>query len=266
MSQNEFSSVFNKLKINALVVDDMELNRDLAKKMLEDFGCTVIEADSGEQAYELYFQKAFDVVFMDLQMPVKTGDQVVSDIKKQSANHALFIALSANLMESETDRFIALGFDDFISKPVTYEKLKECLSKWYDFDGLNNSNSDLLDGDGFLIDYQKLSQNINLMGGDKVFIKFIDKFLQENRAIWELLEAAFYADDREVLLSNIHKLSGISTSMCADGYYELLNAVYQILKQKGEISEEEMKMLHASSYQLEDDFKKLKLSWQRKGF
>ncbi len=169
MSENEFPSVFNKLKINALVVDDMELNRDLAKKMLEDFGCTVTEADSGEQAYELYFQNAFDVVFMDLQMPGKTGDQVVSDIKKQSANHALFIALSANLMESETDRFTALGFDDFVSKPVTYDKLKDCLSKWYDFDGLNNSNSDFLDGDGFLIDYQKLSQNVSLMGGRKDF-------------------------------------------------------------------------------------------------
>ena len=109
-----------------------------------------------------------------------------------------------------------------------------------------------------------MSKNAQMVGGEKNFIKFIDKFLTENKSIWSELNSSFAVQDESNLKSNLHKLSGISSSMGAAGYAELLNEAYKTVTNSSVISKEEFDVLAAACEEIELAFKEIKKRWQEK--
>ncbi len=108
-----------------LLVDDMSPNRDLAKLFLEDFEAEFTEATNGQEALERLGESEFDLVLMDMHMPVKDGASAIRDLRRLDApsQNVPVIALTADAMAGDQDRFIALGFDGYVSKPMNAEKL-----------------------------------------------------------------------------------------------------------------------------------------------
>jgi PAS domain S-box-containing protein len=105
--------------IRVLVVDDSDVNREVASRTLALQGATVSSARDGREAVELLTQTptAFDIVLMDVQMPVMDGPDATRRIRNQLGLRLPILALSAGTLESETELALEAGMDGFVSKP-----------------------------------------------------------------------------------------------------------------------------------------------------
>ena len=112
-----------------LLVDDGKANRKLIKLILEKAGCSVEEAVNGKVAYEKALAGDFDVVLMDMQMPVMDGYQATSKLRQAGyTKHVL--ALTANTMLGDKEKCRDAGCDDFIPKPVEIDSLLRTLAPY----------------------------------------------------------------------------------------------------------------------------------------
>lgn len=120
--------------INALVVEDNLINQRLIKLLLKEYGLNVVTASDGEEGVEACRNQKFDIVFMDIDMPVKDGILATQEIKAQEGMSRVgkmpIIALTALAMEGDREYILAKGLDDYISKPLTREKLEYILHKY----------------------------------------------------------------------------------------------------------------------------------------
>jgi PAS domain S-box-containing protein len=117
-----------------LLVDDQELNRVVATRMLERIGAEAVAVSSGQQALEQLQHQHFDIVFMDCQMPDMDGFDTTKRIRANEAEHQLprtpIIALTANAYAEDRDRSVAAGMDGHLAKPVHLKALHETLNRW----------------------------------------------------------------------------------------------------------------------------------------
>ena len=102
-----------------LVVEDNERNMKLFCDLLQASGYRTLEATSGEQAVELALEHGPDLVLMDIQLPDIDGVEALGRLRADERSATLpVLALTAQAMEGDRDRFLAAGFDGYLSKPV----------------------------------------------------------------------------------------------------------------------------------------------------
>ncbi|HEX5709760.1 MAG TPA: response regulator [Sulfuricurvum sp.] len=119
--------------IHALVVEDNLINQRLIRLLLKEYGLNVVCASDGNEAVEVCRNQQFDIVFMDIDMPIKDGILATQEIKAeegQSKRKMPIIALTALAMEGDREYILEKGLDDYISKPLTREKLEYILQKY----------------------------------------------------------------------------------------------------------------------------------------
>jgi two-component system CheB/CheR fusion protein len=119
--------------IKVLVAEDVILNQLLIKIIAEDFGFEVDIASNGKIAVEMLQQNRYDIVLMDLQMPVMNGFDATAYVRNQMKNQIPIIALTADVTSVDLDKCLAIGMNDYISKPIDeqllYSKIMDCLKK-----------------------------------------------------------------------------------------------------------------------------------------
>jgi len=102
-----------------LVVEDNERNMKLFRDVLEASGYRTLEAATGERAVEMMFQHRPDLVLMDIQLPGIDGVEALDRLRAGDRFSAVpVLALTAQAMEGDRERFLAAGFDGYLSKPV----------------------------------------------------------------------------------------------------------------------------------------------------
>lgn len=110
-----------------LLAEDNDTNRQVAEGMLGRMGAEVVSAANGEEAVNLLKNSRFDLVFMDIQMPLMDGIEATEVIRKYEREHAVLetpiIAMTAHARESDKERCIAAGMNDHISKPISIDTL-----------------------------------------------------------------------------------------------------------------------------------------------
>ena len=109
-----------------LVAEDVELNQFLAKQIMQSWGFEVTIADNGRKALEVLQQKDFDLVLMDIQMPEMDGIDATQNIRKLPNDKKAtipIIALTANALKGDSERYLQAGMNDYLSKPFTEESL-----------------------------------------------------------------------------------------------------------------------------------------------
>ncbi|TGV20357.1 response regulator [Pseudoalteromonas sp. MEBiC 03607] len=123
---------FDFSRLNVLIVEDNEINQVVIEAMLNEFNISSIKiANDGEQAILQCEKQLFDIIFMDMQMPVLDGPQATIKIREKEAFKSTpIIALTANVLSADKQRCFDAGMNDFIAKPIKYESLKEVLLKW----------------------------------------------------------------------------------------------------------------------------------------
>jgi two-component system sensor histidine kinase/response regulator len=115
-----------------LVVDDNVVNQKVARKFLERQGCEVVVASDGAEALRVYQGSSFDLVLMDVQMPVMDGFEATKHIRDLGGMHLTkpIVALTADAMSGVIERCLANGMNDCLTKPIDVARLDEVLDKY----------------------------------------------------------------------------------------------------------------------------------------
>lgn len=128
--EEEFDVSFTFSKpTKVLVVDDNPINVFLMQDVLENFGAQVTTAESGAEAVQLALADAFDLIFMDIQMPEMDGLEATSKLRRAHITCPI-IAFSASAYKEDIARSLEAGMNDHLCKPFTPRELKTLLSKW----------------------------------------------------------------------------------------------------------------------------------------
>ena len=116
--------------IHVLLVEDNPLNQKLMTVLLDKMGCIVEIAQNGQEAVERTATHTFDVVLMDLQMPVMDGFEATETIRGRNGSAMPIVALTARAFKDDEERCRAVGMNDFLTKPIDARALRETLLKW----------------------------------------------------------------------------------------------------------------------------------------
>ena len=109
--------------VRVLIVEDQPLNQQLAKKLIHDFGFTTEVAFNGKTAVEFLRGETFDIVLMDLQMPEMDGYEATKVIRQTLHLDVPIIALTAHSSSGEREKCLALGMNDYLTKPYRAQEL-----------------------------------------------------------------------------------------------------------------------------------------------
>lgn len=116
-----------------LIADDHPINQRLMISILNKLGYTADVAENGRQAVELVQENSYDLIFMDLQMPVMDGLEATAAIRRQYAagqQQPVIIAMTANVMSGIRNRCLDSGMDDYISKPLKLSNIRQVLGRY----------------------------------------------------------------------------------------------------------------------------------------
>lgn len=117
-----------------LLAEDNPVNQQVAVRMLEKLGCRIDVAENGAEALEMWRHFAYDVIFMDCQMPELDGLEAARAIRREEPRlrraRTPIVAMTANAMHQDRSDCLAAGMDDYLSKPVRQEDLHAMLASW----------------------------------------------------------------------------------------------------------------------------------------
>jgi signal transduction histidine kinase/DNA-binding response OmpR family regulator/HPt (histidine-containing phosphotransfer) domain-containing protein len=231
-----------KLAGRVLVVEDNPVNQAVVKKMLEKAGLTPVTSNDGVEAIEAMRVEQFDVILMDCQMPRMDGYKATEVIRERELKQGLMripvIAMTANAMAGDRERCLAVGMDDYLSKPVKPAQLENMLRQWLPMEEVISHASDdsltgrvvdavevdfssesLLDvGDttmssGGMIDRSVLEELYEIMEDD--FISVIESYLKSAPGLMLGIRDAVKAGDMEGLVKSAHPLKSSSANVGA---------------------------------------------------
>jgi len=122
-------------KIKALIAEDNPINMKLLTTTLKQLGVEVDTAQNGLEAFNKYSMnpQKYDVIFMDVQMPIMDGPEATQEIiefeKEEELPHTPIVAVTANVLKGDRERFLGVGMDDYISKPIDKKELIRVLEE-----------------------------------------------------------------------------------------------------------------------------------------
>ncbi len=209
------------LSLHALCVDDNPANLLLIKTLLSDMGARVSAADNGHTALTLFQREDFDIVFMDIQMPIMSGRQCTEAIRlwerNQQRKATPIIAVTAHVLPREIHLFQQSGFDDCLSKPISEQSLAKAIAKWTGIFTETQNQLKLLKES--LIELQQLpiidhQEGRALSNGkdslaDELLTLLVESLPSDRRYI----QQARTQGDRSALLERIHRIHG-ATQYC----------------------------------------------------
>lgn len=131
----EAAEVLPTTPAHLLVVEDDPVNQLVAGRMLESVGYTFDVARDGNEALEALPKTAYAAVLMDVQMPGMDGHEATAEIRRREreardGRHIPILAMTANAMQGDRERALQAGMDDYISKPVKVDELRNALARW----------------------------------------------------------------------------------------------------------------------------------------
>jgi PAS domain S-box-containing protein len=202
--------------LKVLLVEDNEINRIVAREMLLGDGHSLVEAHDGFEGVEMSKTQEFDIILMDISMPVMDGRAATRLIRADggaSANTAIF-ALTANAMIEEQEEFLKDGMDGILTKPLSRKALRGILNK---------TRRPADDDNAILISYSHSAETREALG-EEMFVKLRLRFFNEVDNLIAWLGADETHDLHEVA-SWSHKVAGTAAVFGADRLRETLNGI-----------------------------------------
>ena len=209
----------SKHYLKILVVDDDDLNRRMMRLLLVRDGHDVQVVANGIEALDAVKEQKFDVVFMDLQMPLMDGFEASRKIREweNGGVRTYIVALTASYMPEEGQRLFEAGIDNYIAKPFEVDHVQKLLSIIARSDHFKPAvpHFEVVDfpPNGGVLDIQK---GLQQFGGDiKTYRELLKDFIQELPGRVSTLEQSLQEKDMGLLAREAHNLKGVSSSLGA---------------------------------------------------
>jgi CheY-like chemotaxis protein len=203
-----------------LLAEDNEINQQVAKELLGSVGIEVTVVDNGRQAIAALEQNEFDVVLMDIQMPVMDGYLATQQIRKQARFANLpIIAMTANALAGDRDAALEAGMNDYVTKPIEPKKLFETLSRWFRASKTPKpAFSPVAQEDPPAISLPGISTNdaLKRLGGNTaLFLRLLTRFAKSNRNTSEQIESELAQGNVAEVKRLVHTLKGVAGNLGA---------------------------------------------------
>jgi len=260
-NKNGTSSVTNKnskencFKGNILVVDDNEINQEVAKGMLEKLGCTVDIAENGEDAVKAYDIKHYDLMLMDCQMPVMDGFKATEIIRKIERDrsraypdlfevetkvlHVPIVAMTANSLPVDKERCFYSGMDEYLKKPVDMKSIIFILERWLDsgqyverMNDIKDTSDNIIKVHKDLVDIKKLNEVRGIL--QEKFSSIIDIFLEDTPMRLNTIYKAIDAGNNETAWKTAHLISGSAGTLALTGFMNSCRQLENYIKEGNE--------------------------------
>jgi len=229
---------------HVLLVDDNIVNQKVATHFLERMGITVKLANDGAEAVKYFDIGMYQIVLMDLQMPVMDGFEATRRIRDFEGwrQRTPIIALTANAMSGQMERCLAAGMDGFLTKPLEVDPMREIISRYCEQEPdivmhtaeqgghephISEAKAEqLLNTPAASVSQVDVSKLDELTGGDTDFlVELVQAFNQSATQIVEELQQASAREDRTAIGRAAHKLKGASANMQINSIRELCAAL-----------------------------------------
>lgn len=220
-----------------LLVEDNQLNQEIATEILQDAGLIVTIAEQGQQAIDLLNAQpnAFDAVLMDIQMPVMDGYTATKRIREQQQWQQLpIIAMTANAMSGDKEQALAAGMNDHVAKPINVEQLFNTLERWLcPCDDNSHITPKLAVNEHTSTELPNYSVRLNTQLGlqhsfnkpefyEKVLRKFVET---QSDFINEFKQARVNPQDEQHVQRLAHTLKGLAASIGAEQLQQAAQAL-----------------------------------------
>ncbi len=255
--ENRFAASDEKM----LLVEDNHINRVVAEGIIKKLGLEVDCVENGEKAVQKVSEKKYDIVFMDIQMPVMDGITATKQIFEKQDSPPIIIAMTANAMQGDREKYLAAGMDDYISKPIhpktVAQKLKKYLQRNEKFSTINKTGktelNPVFDAHSLLhrsMDDRKFAQDVGQL------------FLNNCESEIKKLSNYIKNEEDEKMTKKAHTLKGAAGNVGAAKLQSLFLELEQIGKNK--TFDEAEEMLKDINNEIEI-FKAEFINWKNKG-
>ncbi len=212
-------------RASILIAEDNEINRELVTQMLTRLGHDATVVSNGREALTAAQTRALDLILMDIQMPEMDGVSATAAIRALPGSHGgtPIVAVTANAMVGDRERYLAAGFDDYLAKPLHLEELQEVIARW-----TNSAASPANGGEqAVALDQQRAAELRGAMS-EADFAALIERLPKEIDAQIERTQHAIRANDADgvrVALRALHEsafdfglreLAALSTRLIGD--------------------------------------------------
>ncbi|MFD2165400.1 transporter substrate-binding domain-containing protein [Thalassotalea euphylliae] len=222
---------------HVLLVEDNELNQELAIALLSDMGVTLDLAENGLEAVEKTKDNEYDGILMDIQMPVMDGYEATQNIRSFNEDIAI-IAMTANAMSGDKEKVIQSGMNDYISKPINVASMVKTMMKWITPQNPTESDVGVTSGEpeeGYPFDVIKA--DLGLMTSNQnhaLYQKLLHKFKHGQRDFVALYQMATVQQDWATATRLAHTLKGNAGNIGATELQHIsgeLEAITQAIQQ-----------------------------------
>ena len=200
---------FTELKefnnIHALVAEDNLINQKLIRATLEKFGLEVTMASDGLEALNLRKANNYNIIFMDIQMPVMNGMEATRELLKyemeNDLEHITIVALTANALIGDREKYLEGGMDNYISKPLSIEKLHNLLKEYFifDVDKLNPETRLVIENTSTHVLEERDAQEVP----EEIFLEISEEKEEEKVDILLYISIPFLMKTNKVILNNL---------------------------------------------------------------
>lgn len=198
-------------KLSILLCEDNVLNQNLAKSVIEGFGYTIDIANNGQEGIYLLEKNEYDIILMDIQMPVKDGYETTAYIRNEMKLSTPIIAMTAHSLIGEQQKCFNMGMNGYIPKPFKQADL------------LNTIRIALEKKDDAEINFSYLNE---MSGRNPEFIKeMIGLFITKVPAELETLEEALYKDDYDSVIKITHNMRSSLSLFMLEELFACLNPI-----------------------------------------
>lgn len=206
--------------LNILLAEDGKVNQVVAVRLLERRGHRVTVVDNGQEAVDLVSQRRFDVVLMDVQMPVMNGYEATKAIRDRETGDASIpvIAMTAHAMPGDREECLRAGMDDYIAKPIESQELYRVVERIVGTEVISEQEPEPDPEPGpSVFDPERFRERIM---DSSLMCELIEIFEEDAPPLLEEIRTAEGAGDADELHRAAHGLKGVVGNYCADQAFD----------------------------------------------
>lgn len=214
-----------KTRPSVLVAEDNATNRKLMLMMLAKLGVNPDVAENGLEVLEALHRKRYDLIFMDMHMPQMDGIETTREIiKRMGTARPRIVAATANVSQNDRNLCLEAGMDDYLSKPLMPDTLKQIIDAysvaWCD------QETGYDDYEAARLDHEMITTLKEVFRGEPEKLgELLKEFLAEASARVEIISVAIEARDIATIISVAHKLKGSASGVGAKGLAQIAHRI-----------------------------------------